>query len=120
MKGCSAPEFWTLAGAPGRHFAHKSLAQQFSPMCFDPLLANIFLHEVLDAWFEEVVRPRMRGQVRLVRYADDAVFVFARKDDAERVMAVLPRRFEKYGDRRQLLLPVDDNYSCRSRPAGNQ
>jgi len=62
-----------------------------------PLLANVFLHEVLDAWFEEVVRPRMRGQVRLVRYADDAVFVFARKDDAERVMAVLPKRFEKYG-----------------------
>ena len=62
-----------------------------------PLLANVFLHEVLDAWFEEVVRPRMRGQVRLVRYADDAVLVFARKDDAERVMAVLSKRFEKYG-----------------------
>ncbi len=62
-----------------------------------PLLANVFLHAVLDAWFEEVVQPRMRGQVRLFRYADDAVFVFARKDDAERVMAVLPKRFEKYG-----------------------
>ena len=62
-----------------------------------PLLANIFFHEILDAWFEEVVRPRMRGKVRLVRYANDAVFVFARKDDAERVMAVLPKRFEKYG-----------------------
>jgi RNA-directed DNA polymerase len=62
-----------------------------------PLLANILLHEVLDAWFENVVRPRMRGQVRLVRYADDAVLIFERKDDAERVMAVLPKRFEKYG-----------------------
>jgi hypothetical protein len=62
-----------------------------------PLLANIYLHEVLDVWFEEVVQPRMRGKVRLVRYADDAVLLFARRDDAERVMAVLPKRFGKYG-----------------------
>jgi len=62
-----------------------------------PLLANIFLHEILDVWFEEVVRPRMRGQARLIRYADDAVLVFERRDDAERVMAVLPKRFGEYG-----------------------
>ena len=62
-----------------------------------PLLANIFLHEVLDVWFKEVVKPLMRGQVQLIRYADDAVFVFERRDDAERVMAVLLKRFGKYG-----------------------
>ncbi len=62
-----------------------------------PILANIFLHEVLDVWFQEVVQPRMRGQARLVRYADDAVLIFERFHDAERVMAVLPRRFGKYG-----------------------
>ena len=38
-----------------------------------PLLANIYLHHVLDAWFESEVRPRLRGQVFLVRYADDGV-----------------------------------------------
>lgn len=62
-----------------------------------PLLANIFLHEVLDVWFERDVKPRMRGQAFLVRYADDAVLVFAREDAARRVLEVLPKRFGKYG-----------------------
>lgn len=62
-----------------------------------PILANIFLHEVLDDWFEEVVKPRMRDQAHLVRYADDAVLFFTRFDDARRVMTVLSKRFEKYG-----------------------
>ena len=47
-----------------------------------PLLANVFLHEVLDAWFEHDVRPRLKGQAFLVRYADDATMVFAREEDA--------------------------------------
>ncbi len=62
-----------------------------------PLLANLYLHEVLDVWFEEVVQPRLRGKARLVRYADDAVLVFEHRHDAERVMAVLPKRFGKCG-----------------------
>ena len=62
-----------------------------------PLLANIYLHEVLDEWFERQVRPRLSGRAVLVRYADDFVFVFARKEDAERVLDVLPKRFGKYG-----------------------
>ncbi len=62
-----------------------------------PLLANIYLHEVLDEWFVREVRPRLRGRAELVRYADDLLFVFAHKDDAERVLAVLPKRFGKYG-----------------------
>jgi len=62
-----------------------------------PLLANIYLHEVLDEWFVRDVQPRLKGRSMLVRYADDFVFVFARKDDAERVLDVLPKRFGKYG-----------------------
>jgi group II intron reverse transcriptase/maturase len=62
-----------------------------------PLLANIFLHEVLDTWFDQVVRPRMRGRAFLVRYADDAILGFEREDDARRVLAVLAKRFDKYG-----------------------
>jgi len=62
-----------------------------------PLLANIYLHEVLDEWFVRDVLPRLRGRAQLVRYADDFVIVFARKDDAERVLDVLPKRFGKYG-----------------------
>jgi group II intron reverse transcriptase/maturase len=62
-----------------------------------PILSNVFLHEVLDCWFERDVRPRMRGQASLVRYADDAVLVFECEEDAERVMTVLSQRFAKYG-----------------------
>jgi RNA-directed DNA polymerase len=62
-----------------------------------PLLANIFLHVVLDTWFEQEVRPRMRGRTVLVRYADDFVIVFEQEADARKVTDVLPKRFEKYG-----------------------
>jgi group II intron reverse transcriptase/maturase len=62
-----------------------------------PLLANIYLHEVLDEWFERDVRPRLSGRAVLLRYADDFVIIFAREEDARRVMDVLPKRFDKYG-----------------------
>lgn len=62
-----------------------------------PLLANIYLHEVLDKWFEEEVKPRMRGRAFLIRYADDATLVFSDEGDARRVFDVLPKRFGKYG-----------------------
>src|SRR5262249_33414783 len=62
-----------------------------------PLLANIFLHEVVDVWFVNDVLPRLRGRAQLVRYADDMVFVFEREDDATRVFDVLPKRFGEYG-----------------------
>ena len=62
-----------------------------------PLLANIFLHHVLDKWFEEVVRPRLEGEAHEIRFADDAILCFERKEDAEKVLRVLPKRFAKYG-----------------------
>jgi len=62
-----------------------------------PLLANLYLHEVLDVWFEKVVRPRMRGRVRLIRYADDFVICCEREDDARKIAEVMPKRFAKYG-----------------------
>ena len=62
-----------------------------------PLLANLYLHEVLDCWFETVVKPRLRGEAQLIRYADDAVIVFQLEADANRVLEVLPKRFGKYG-----------------------
>jgi hypothetical protein len=57
-----------------------------------PLLANIYLHYVLDVWFETEVKPRMRGHCFLVRFADDFVIGFQCEDDARRVMDVLPKR----------------------------
>ena len=62
-----------------------------------PILSNIYLHDVLDRWFANEVKPRLKGDAFLIRFADDAVLVFARKEDAERVMEVLPKRFGKYG-----------------------
>jgi group II intron reverse transcriptase/maturase len=62
-----------------------------------PILANVYLHEVLDLWFEREVKPRLHGDGRLVRYADDFVIVFEWEADARRVMEVLPKRFGKYG-----------------------
>jgi RNA-directed DNA polymerase len=62
-----------------------------------PLLGNVYLHHVLDLWFERDVRPRLRGQAHLVRYADDFVIGLEHEDDARRVMAVLHRRFERFG-----------------------
>lgn len=62
-----------------------------------PLASNVYLHHVLDEWFEKIVRPKLKGRATLVRFADDALIVFADKADAERVMEVLPKRFAKYG-----------------------
>jgi len=62
-----------------------------------PLLANIYLHEVLDVWFEREVKPRLRGRAFLVRYADDFIMGFALEEDARRVLEVLPKRFERFG-----------------------
>ena len=62
-----------------------------------PLLSNVFLHEVLDTWFHQRVQPRLRGRALLVRFADDAVLGIEYEDDARRVLAVLPKRFGKYG-----------------------
>lgn len=62
-----------------------------------PLLANIYLHYVLDCWYVESVKPRMKGRTWLVRFADDFVLGFEKQEDAQKVYAVLFRRFEKYG-----------------------
>ena len=62
-----------------------------------PLIANAFLHYVLDLWFVETVRPRLRGRSLLVRYADDAVMLFENDWDGQRVLAVLGKRLERYG-----------------------
>jgi RNA-directed DNA polymerase len=62
-----------------------------------PLLSNIFLNEVLDDWFVQAVKPRLKGRGFMIRYADDFVMGFENREDAERVMAVLPKRLARYG-----------------------
>ncbi len=62
-----------------------------------PILANVFLHYVLDEWFAQEVQPRLKGRAFLIRYADDFVIGFTHEEDARRVWEVLPKRFGKYG-----------------------
>jgi group II intron reverse transcriptase/maturase len=62
-----------------------------------PLLGNIYLHHVLDLWFEHEVRPRLRGRATLVRYADDFVIGFEHEADARRVLAVVGKRMQRFG-----------------------
>jgi len=62
-----------------------------------PMLANVYLHYVLDTWFEQMVQPRLKGKAYLIRFADDFVIGFTDQSDAQRVMEVLPKRFGKYG-----------------------
>jgi len=62
-----------------------------------PMLSNIYLHHVLDEWFEDEVRPRMAGSCGLVRFADDFVMTFKHRRDAKRVLEVLGKRLDRYG-----------------------
>jgi RNA-directed DNA polymerase len=62
-----------------------------------PMLSNIYLHHVLDEWFENEVRPRLAGRCTLVRFADDFVMTFKNHRDAKRVLEVLGKRLDRYG-----------------------
>ena len=62
-----------------------------------PLLGNVYLHHVLDVWFEREVRPRLRASSALVRYADDFVLCFEHAEDAAYVWSMLEERFKTFG-----------------------
>jgi RNA-directed DNA polymerase len=62
-----------------------------------PLIANIFLHHVLDEWYVTQARPRLRGRSFLIRFADDFILGCESEQDADRLMQVLPKRFARYG-----------------------
>lgn len=60
-------------------------------------MGNIFLHHVIDEWFESIKHSHLLGRAELIRYADDMVFTFERQDEAKRFFTVLPKRLSKYG-----------------------
>jgi RNA-directed DNA polymerase len=88
---------WIQGGVmeDGRLLVSETGTGQGQPI--SPLLANIYLHHVLDKWFEDEVKPRLKGEAYEIRFADDAILCFQHKEDAVKVLAVLPKRFEKYG-----------------------
>jgi group II intron reverse transcriptase/maturase len=90
-----------------------------------PLLGNVYLHYVLDVWFQEQVKPRLCGPAELVRFADDAVIVCAREEDARRVWEVLPKRLARFGlrlnaDKTRLLRFVRPPQAVRNRDGGRE
>jgi RNA-directed DNA polymerase len=61
------------------------------------IMANIYLHHVIDEWFENIKQSHFRGRAELIRYADDMVYTFERPEEAKRFYNVLPKRLAKYG-----------------------
>ena len=88
---------WLNAGVLEGGVVRRSESGSPQGGVISPLLANIYLHEVLDEWWVRDVKPRLRGEAFLIRYADDFVVCFEHEDDAKKVQAVLSQRFEKYG-----------------------
>jgi len=88
---------WLNAGVMEDGAIHRTREGTPQGGVISPLLANIYLHEVVDGWFEEQVKPRLQGPAFLVRYADDMVMGFVSEHDARKVLEVLPKRFGKYG-----------------------
>jgi group II intron reverse transcriptase/maturase len=88
---------WLKAGVMEDGAIHYPEAGTPQGGVISPLLSNIYLHEVLDVWFEQEVRPRLQGKAALIRFADDYVILCTSERDAHRIGAVLPKRFGKYG-----------------------
>ncbi len=88
---------WLHAGVFEEGRVHRPSAGSPQGGVISPVLANIYLHHVLDEWWSETVLARLRGRAFLVRYADDVVLVFSDKTDAERVYVTLPKRFSRFG-----------------------
>ncbi len=76
-----------------RHDTSAGVAQG---SVLSPLLANVYLHYVLDEWYEQQVKPRLRGEAQIVRYADDFICTFERESDAKRFAEVLVKRLGRY------------------------
>ena len=75
-----------------------------------PVLANVYLHYVLDLWFEKAIKPKLRGEAYYVRYADDFLILFQYENEAETVMRELKNRLEKFSlevaEEKTRILPI--------------
>ena len=88
---------WLKAGVMENGQWHRPKTGTPQGGVISPLLANLYLHHVMDAWFEDEVRPRLYGSGYLIRYADDFVIVLTRHEDVERVMVALGKRLGRFG-----------------------
>ena len=88
---------WLKAGVFEKGILRRTTEGTPQGGVISPLLANIYLHHVLDEWFEDVARPRLKGRCQLVRYADDAVIAFEDHLSGKRLLDVLGKRLGRYG-----------------------
>lgn len=88
---------WLKAGV--LHEGKVTISEEGTPQggIVSPLLSNLYLHEALDHWFVQEVQPRLKGAAQMVRFADDAVLCFAKKEDAEEVLKQLVERMTEFG-----------------------
>lgn len=88
---------WLAAGVMEEGVVSRPDAGTPQGGVISPLLANIYLHEVIDLWFESELKPALLGRPFMVRYADDMVMVFANEADARRAKGLLAERLGRYG-----------------------
>jgi RNA-directed DNA polymerase len=88
---------WLRAGVMEEGVIHYPETGVVQGGVISPVLANVLLHHVLDEWFEQEVQPRLKGRSILTRFADDFVIGCEWETDAQRIMAVLPKRFSRFG-----------------------
>src|SRR3982751_2630176 len=101
---------------------HRQIKGKFCTVVgrvISPCLSNIYLHHVLDEWFEHTVRPRLKGRASLVRYADDLVMAFETFPDATRVLAVLGKRLARQASCPASVLPGMGSRSIPTRRASS-
>ena len=88
---------WLKAGVLEKGTVHRPVTGTPQGGVISPILSNIFLHHVLDEWFEEVAKPRLHGQCQLVRFADDFVIALEDRHSGKRMLDVLGKRLGRYG-----------------------
>jgi group II intron reverse transcriptase/maturase len=91
---------------------------------FSPIISNIFLHYVLDLWFEKKIKPKVRGVCQLVRYADDFICMTQYAADAQHIEQVMRERFVKFGlelhPEKTRIINLDREQKCRTDRKGHQ
>ena len=85
---------WLKAGALDKGVLTRTTGGTPQGGVISPLLSNIYLHHVLDEWFEVMAEPKLKGRCQLVRYADDAVIALEDFRSGKRMLAVLGKRLE--------------------------
>ncbi len=90
-------DLWLKAGVVDGKSMHRNTVGTPQGNIISPLLSNVYLHYVLDEWIDKTVRPLLKGEIFIIRYADDFIIGFEKEEDAIRVNRTLPKRMQKYG-----------------------